>query len=508
MRVTWVFASLLLAGLAHAQSSTFQYERPVGSADATLRVFTAQGRLITQQFAAGQPVALSVQLPDGSALADGAHRWELSFAPQVSTSLRTQAQSARRDGNEQVPAGWPAALPLRAGLVYVRDGRFVPMLDNEGQGSAAKTAGQTQAAKRVGSKRDAAVKDQVIADDLIVTGSACIGLDCVNNESFGFDTIRLKENNTRIKFEDTSTGAFPTTDWQLTANDSASGGNSKFSIEDISSATVPFTVLSGAASNAVFVDTSGRVGFRTAIPVLDLHVQTTNTPGMRLDQSNAGGFTAQTWDVAGNEANFFVRDVTGGSRLPFRIRPGAPTSSIDISASGDVGLGSANPSARLDVRSTADPAGAWLQVALGNAASPSQSDLRLKLDPSGDLYVSGTITQLSSRTSKTNFVALAGDEVLARLSQMPIWTWNYLSSDRDDRHIGPVAEDFYAAFGFGQSERSLAPADVAGVALAATKALQEQIAERDRRISDLQTRLERLEAALQRQVGDSTDAPR
>src|ERR1700682_283443 len=79
-----------------------------------------------------------------------------------------------------------------------------------------------------------AVSDFVIADDLIVQGSACVGLDCVNNESFGFDTLRLKENNTRIKFEDTSTSTgFPTHDWQLTANDSASGGAEKFSIADI-----------------------------------------------------------------------------------------------------------------------------------------------------------------------------------------------------------------------------------------------------------------------------------
>jgi hypothetical protein len=68
---------------------------------------------------------------------------------------------------------------------------------------------------------------------------------------------------------------------------------------------------------------------------------------MRLEQNSSGGFTAQTWDMAGNEANFFVRDVTGGSRLPFRIRPGAPTSSVDINASGNVGIGTASPSGRL-----------------------------------------------------------------------------------------------------------------------------------------------------------------
>ena len=61
-----------------------------------------------------------------------------------------------------------------------------------------------------------AMADQVFADDLIVQGSACIGIDCANGESFGFDTIRLKENNLRIKAQDTSTSAsFPTVDWQL-----------------------------------------------------------------------------------------------------------------------------------------------------------------------------------------------------------------------------------------------------------------------------------------------------
>src|ERR1700712_5640561 len=187
-----------------------------------------------------------------------------------------------------------------------------------------------------------AVADQVIPDDLIVQGSACVGLDCVNNESFGFDTIRLKENNTRIKFEDTSTGTgFPTHDWQLTANDSAPGGAEKFSIEDITAATVPFTVSGSAPTNSIFVDSTGRLGLRTATPALDIHINTSNTPAMRLEQNNSGGFTAQTWDVAGNGADFFVRDVTGGSRLPFRIPPGAPARSTDNKTTRLFGVGTA-----------------------------------------------------------------------------------------------------------------------------------------------------------------------
>src|ERR1700752_806718 len=186
--------------------------------------------------------------------------------------------------------------------------------------------------------------DHVIPDELIVRGSTCTGLDCVNNEDFDFDTLRLKENNLRIHFDDTSTSTgYPKNDWRIIANDSASGGAAKFSIEDSTGAKTPFTITAGAATNSMFVDSTGRLGLRTSSPALDVHVRTSDTPAHRLEQTNGGGFTAQTWDVAGNEANFFVRDVTSGSRLPFRIRPGAPTSSVDIAADGNVGIGTASP---------------------------------------------------------------------------------------------------------------------------------------------------------------------
>ena len=58
--------------------------------------------------------------------------------------------------------------------------------------------------------------DQVFTDDVIIQNSLCVGLDCVNGENFGFDTLRLKENNLRINFDDTSTsGSFPKNDWQF-----------------------------------------------------------------------------------------------------------------------------------------------------------------------------------------------------------------------------------------------------------------------------------------------------
>jgi hypothetical protein len=244
----------------------------------------------------------------------------------------------------------------------------------------------------IGSRPAAA--DQVIPDDLIVQGSTCVGLDCVNNENFGFDTIKLKENNLRIFFQDTSLASgFPTNDWRLIANDSVAGGANFFAIEDATLNRNVFTVSAGAEANAIFVDSSSRVGFRTATPALDLHVNAINTPGLRLQQNIGGGFTPQTWDVAGNDANFFVRDLTNGSHLPFRIRPGAPTSSLDIAASGNVGIGTTSPNSRLTVTGVDDNNnGQFMVISSGN-------DARIELRNADGGSPTGRASILMSKTT-------------------------------------------------------------------------------------------------------------
>lgn len=192
--------------------------------------------------------------------------------------------------------------------------------------------------------------DQQILDDLIVGGSICAGTDCSNGESFGFDTIRLKENNLRIRAMDTSNSAsFPTNDWQLTFNDSTNGGQNKFSIDDIDGGRTPFTIEASAPSHSLYVDDGGRIGLGTSTPVVELHVVNGDSPTLRLEQDGSSGFTPQTWDVASNETNFFVRDATNGSTLPFRIRPSAPSNSIYVDTNGDIGLGTASPDAGLHV---------------------------------------------------------------------------------------------------------------------------------------------------------------
>jgi hypothetical protein len=553
----WICGLALLALVAPASPATAR--------EAALATMSADtGEVTWAPQVAAERFVLTVALPDGSTFRrefesgknpvfglfdqgqtrpDGVYRFELQAVPRLSAEQKRALVAARERGAdalaaEQKRAGLADRPSIQSGSFTVENGSVVVA------GQAQEPASRAAAAKAGSDSPD---KDNVIADDLIVQGSACVGLDCVNNESFGFDTIRLKENNTRIKFDDTSTGAFPANDWQLTANDSASGGSNKFSIEDVTGSLVPFTLTAGAPTNAIFVDSSGRVGFRTSTPVLDLHISTGNTPAMRMEQTSAGGFTAQTWDVAGNEANFFVRDVTGGSRLPFRIRPGAPTSSIDINASGLVGVGTASPSTQIHVRGTGvTGASNTTKILVENASTTNGSremlELRnnggsvfvlsdtnlgarwaygqegtdfvmdrqgvgsgaeFRLTSAGNLTVSGTVTGSSSRTVKENFAAVDAKQVLSRVLALPISQWSYKAEEGKTRHMGPMAEDFFAAFGLGQGERTISMVDSDGVALAAIQGLYSLLQEKDSQIARvgqenavLKSRLSKLEAMV------------
>lgn len=444
-----------------------------------LRITGPDGELHERGFAAGEPVAVA------EGWSDGLHRWEL-LAVVAGSDARIDDGRGGGPVRPQNPV-----MTVASGEFLAAGGVVAP--------SGAEPGPAYQADDGDEPGRPISTRDQVIADDLIVQGSICTGTDCVNNENFGFATLKLKENNTRLLFEDTSTGTFPARSWQITANDSASGGLDYLGFEDITAATRPFWVQGGARANAL-VASGNRIGIGVAAPADDIHLSDLDTATLRLEQTAGGGFTPQTWDVAGNEANFFIRDVTGGSRLSFRIQPGAPTSTLTANASGNVGLGlwAGDAAAKLDVyRSDGDQP--LLRVRTG--ALLAEATTQLELGATGNLRVNGTISQLSSRAAKTNFVAVDLDGVLDRVAQLPLTVWNYLHQPGSVRHLGPTAEDFHAAFGLGERPTEIAPGDLAGVALAAVQALNHQVAERDRQIEDLEQRLARLEARLADDAG-------
>ncbi len=108
----------------------------------------------------------------------------------------------------------------------------------------------------------------------------------------------------------------------------------------------------------------------------------------------------------------------------------------------------------------------------------------------------GSWTSVSDRKAKENIIPVDPREVLERLSEVPVATWNYKAQDDSIRHMGPMAQDFYAAFGLGLGDTSIDTIDPDGVALAAIQGLNQRLAEKDVEIAQLRSDLNELREAL------------
>lgn len=126
-----------------------------------------------------------------------------------------------------------------------------------------------------------------------------------------------------------------------------------------------------------------------------------------------------------------------------------------------------------------------------------------KVESNGNLTISGTLTELSDVNSKENITAVEGEMMLARLAKLPVAQWNYKSDAAKSLHVGPMAQDFYAAFGLGRDERHIAPRDLAGVAVVGVKELHKQNLEQKAEIAALKKRLAILEQLVNRLTPES-----
>ncbi len=123
---------------------------------------------------------------------------------------------------------------------------------------------------------------------------------------------------------------------------------------------------------------------------------------------------------------------------------------------------------------------------------------------------SGTWSSLSDRNVKTGIVPINDDGILAKVAMLPISEWSY-TTERGVRHVGPMAQDFYASFDVGEDNRHITSIDEDGVALAAIKALDSKLAQKDGAIHSLQledARLQRRMAKLEARLDAMPGSPR
>ncbi len=119
---------------------------------------------------------------------------------------------------------------------------------------------------------------------------------------------------------------------------------------------------------------------------------------------------------------------------------------------------------------------------------------------------SGTWDSFSDRNAKANFAPVDGRHILDLVMGLPIETWNYNTQDASIRHMGPMAQDFYAAFGLGVGETTIGVVDADGVALAAIQGLYSVVQAKESEIAALTERVAALEAGETAHRAVSTSA--
>jgi hypothetical protein len=141
--------------------------------------------------------------------------------------------------------------------------------------------------------------------------------------------------------------------------------------------------------------------------------------------------------------------------------------------------------------------GFWFGAATTDLTPTINSHVLISTSTGAYLSSGGIWTNGSDRNVKTNVLPVNEGQLLARLGEMPVTTWSYRNQDPSVRHIGPMAQDFYAAFGVGEDDTHIGTLDADGVALAAIKGLYRLVQKQKARIADLEARLAALEGAAQ-----------
>ncbi len=129
----------------------------------------------------------------------------------------------------------------------------------------------------------------------------------------------------------------------------------------------------------------------------------------------------------------------------------------------------------------------------GTTSAPSIPAGRfLNTSTGGYLTTGGVWTDSSDREKKESFESVDRTDLLERLALLPITRWSFKDGDPSVEHLGPVAQDFHAAFGLGDDDKHIAALDTSGVALAAIQGLYQIVQEKDCEVEKLRSEIEDL----------------
>ena len=259
------------------------------------------------------------------------------------------------------------------------------------------------------------------------------------------------------------------------------GDGSNVALRTYSGGGIYFQTINGG-STPMYISPSGLVGINTVSPNENLTIA--NVPnydnGMRLTGNSGYGTGMALESTASGGHKYVLTSTTSSANIGaggFGIYDDtAGNYRFDILPNGNVGIGTFSPSTLLEVGSATCNGSTWVNA--------------------------------SDRNLKQDFSAINAAAVLAKVVAMPVQSWFY-KAQPDEKHIGPVAQDFHAAFGLnGEDDKHITTVDESGVALAAIQGLNKKVEEENADKADLKARLEQLEAAqahmaeLEQEVAD------
>jgi len=254
-------------------------------------------------------------------------------------------------------------------------------------------------------------------------------------------------------------------------------------------------LVGSAAENGVLVQSAGQYGVRIdSASDSGVYVGTVPGNGLFVNSSNVGVYVNTAAAYGGRFRGDRAGIVTMGGQnaTPDLILAGNDATADDGRLRSDPNYRSSdlyltsNDEVIVELDADGDEDG-YFQVRNGTGQTVFQ------LAENGNATLLGTLTENSDAAAKTVHAPVSGSAVLESLVELPISLWSYLD-DPDVTHIGPMAQDFSAAFGVGANDTSISTIDRDGVALAAIQGLNELVRAQQATIEALEERIVRLEA--------------
>jgi hypothetical protein len=243
-----------------------------------------------------------------------------------------------------------------------------------------------------------------------------------------------------------------------------------------------FATISGGQNNAADADYATVAGGYShtasgyAATVAGGYDNTASTPYATIgggSGNTAGASGATIGGGTGNTAGGLYSTVGGGS---------------SNTATGDYSFAAGQAAS-----ATHDNSFVWSD---NSGAGTSANTNTFNIWASNGVYLNGALHAASDRNKKENFEPVDSRDVLAKVAALPMSTWNYKTEDGGYRHMGPMGQDFRAAFGLGTDDKHITTVDADGVALAAIQGLNLRLEEKEAEIRALRQDNASLEARL------------